>query len=173
MSDRQIGRTTTQMRDAPHRAVFVWCNERLDYPRHLANHIGRDDLRIVSPVWLEEKCRGQIITGLVIDHAAYLSYHQIIGIDAVLAMVESVKKENKAHDERQKGRGVKPREVELIVKVKTDAPIENLRKSASISLYRNTGALIKFVFIDHIQVNAIRPAKAEKGGIEACGYDSQ
>ena len=44
MSDRQTGRTTQQMLDAPVGAVFVWCNSALTYPKILAHGLQRDDL---------------------------------------------------------------------------------------------------------------------------------
>ena len=67
---RQTGRTAQQMLDAPQNAVYVWCNGRLKYPRHLAQELGRDDLQIVSPGWLESnRWIGLRPTGLVLDHA--------------------------------------------------------------------------------------------------------
>ena len=49
MGDRQTKRTTKQMIEAPLDACFVWCNDRLSYPRNLAQHLGRSDLTIISP----------------------------------------------------------------------------------------------------------------------------
>jgi hypothetical protein len=67
---RGDGQTTYQMQAAPQDAVFIWCNDFLDYPRRLARKIGRNDLQIVGPHWLDdEKWRGLELTGLVIDHA--------------------------------------------------------------------------------------------------------
>ena len=78
--DRQTGLTTQQMQDAPKRAVFVWCNNRLEYPQALARKIGRDDLNIVSPYWLESELIGKKFTDLVVDHAAILSVSQQNGL---------------------------------------------------------------------------------------------
>lgn len=44
---RQTGRTTHQMERASKGAVFVWCNDTLDYPKTLARKIGRTDLEII------------------------------------------------------------------------------------------------------------------------------
>ncbi len=79
--ERQIGLTTQQMQAAPKGAVFVWCNERLEYPRALAHKMGRDDLNIVSPHWLERIFVGHALTGLVVDHAARLNDRERYGLD--------------------------------------------------------------------------------------------
>jgi len=64
------GETSRQMAAAPRGAVYVWCNHHLDYPVDLAMQLGRGDLRVVPPSWLEEgRWRGLELTGLVVDHA--------------------------------------------------------------------------------------------------------
>lgn len=71
MSDeRGTGATTRQMKEAPPDAVYLWCNDRMYYPQSLARDLGRADLRVVSPYWLEGGCRGWR-GPLVIDHAFY------------------------------------------------------------------------------------------------------
>ena len=74
--ERGSGRTTRQMEDAPVGALFVWCNAHLSYPTHLARVLGRPDLRVVSPYWLElggwHGCRYSV----VVDHAADLTPRQ-------------------------------------------------------------------------------------------------
>lgn len=71
--DRQSGRTTEQMRSAPRGSMFVWCNDRLDYPRGLADSLGRKDLMIVAPIWLSERTIRSLdrraTPAIVIDHA--------------------------------------------------------------------------------------------------------
>lgn len=68
------GTTTKQMQDAPERAIFVWPVARsLSYARDLARHLGRDDLEIVPPVWLEEKRWQGASRPVILDHAAL--YH--------------------------------------------------------------------------------------------------
>jgi hypothetical protein len=75
--NRGTGRTTRQMEAAPRAAVYIWVNSRLDYPKQLARDIGRDDLIIVSPSWLDsERFRGTALSGVVLDHAALLTYRQ-------------------------------------------------------------------------------------------------
>lgn len=79
MSDelRNTGRTTRQMKNAPKKAVFVWCNNDLYYPRHLARFLNRTDLEIVSPEWISDyRWTGKKINGLVLDHAARLTDKQ-------------------------------------------------------------------------------------------------
>ena len=75
-ADRDSGRTSQQIQGAPHEAVFVWCNGQHHYPRALARHLGRTDIRIVSPSWVGSGrslgCAGTI----VVDHAAMLSLQQ-------------------------------------------------------------------------------------------------
>jgi len=78
------------MEAAPKGAVFVWCNGHTDYAIHLARKIGREDLQIVSPTWLEwERWRGLELTGLVIDHAAQLTDMQRDNYQAALTRVRS------------------------------------------------------------------------------------
>ena len=81
MTDRQTGRTTKQMQDAPENAVFIWVNQHLAYPEMLAQGLGRDDLEIKPPSWLKERnTRAREFSGLVIDHAASLDDDQIYAI---------------------------------------------------------------------------------------------
>jgi len=77
-ADRQTGRTTSQMKSAPHNAVFVWITHDLHYPKRLCQELGRNDLKIVGPGWLENGWRGMELSGLVIDHAAvdHMTPHQ-------------------------------------------------------------------------------------------------
>jgi hypothetical protein len=69
---RGTGRTTAQMRAAPQNAVFVWCNNHLHYPAALAKHLGRTDLEIVSPDWLNDVSRAQGGAVVVFDHGVFL-----------------------------------------------------------------------------------------------------
>jgi hypothetical protein len=76
-SARGNGRTTQQMLSAKHNALYVWCNSRLDYPKLLASYLEREDLEIVSPLYLEStRWRGRRFTQVVIDHAAQLTREQ-------------------------------------------------------------------------------------------------
>jgi hypothetical protein len=86
--DRQTGATTGQMEAAPQGAVFVWCNRHLDYPDALAKKLGRSDLEIVGPSWLDGNAwRGRRLSGLIVDHAAYLSDSQKYGLHMAMARV--------------------------------------------------------------------------------------
>lgn len=80
---RQTGITTNQMQSAPHGAVFVWVNSRLDYPAALARHIGRSDLAIVGPSWLDRSCIGRRPIAVVVDHSALLTAGQRRGLGII------------------------------------------------------------------------------------------
>lgn len=73
---RGHGTTTQQMQSAPRSAVFVWCNTKLAYPRALARHLGRNDLRIVSPLWVAPGVMDGCAFQIVVDHCAELSMKQ-------------------------------------------------------------------------------------------------
>ena len=89
MNLRGTGITTRQMKNAPQNAVFVWVNSRLDYPKSLAREIGRNDLEIVSPQWLEgHGYFGRTLNGLIIDHATELEPRQIDGYYEVIMRIE-------------------------------------------------------------------------------------
>ena len=69
------------MLEAPVGAVYIWCNSRLDYPKHLARHLRREDLKIVSMDWLkDEKWRGLELSGICVDHAVRmdLPLHELL-----------------------------------------------------------------------------------------------
>lgn len=71
---RGTGETTRQMEAAAKNAVFVWCNNALSYPQHVARQIGRQDLKIVGPDWLtSDRWHGLELADVVIDHATVLS----------------------------------------------------------------------------------------------------
>lgn len=91
--DRGTGRTTEQMEAAPKGAVFVWVNSYLSYPKHLAVSLGRQDLLIVPPLWLEEPgiYLGRNPPGLVLDHAADLTTEQWRGLEEVHMRIETDK----------------------------------------------------------------------------------
>lgn len=74
---RGTGITSLQMKSAPNKAVFVWCNEYLDYARDLAAKIRRKDLRIVGPSFFDgERHRGMIIHDVILDHNTRLTDRQ-------------------------------------------------------------------------------------------------
>lgn len=65
---RGSGKTTAAMLASSPGAIFVWVNHHLDYPTRLAKHLGRDDLRIVSPDWIAGKrWIGMSYTGITLD----------------------------------------------------------------------------------------------------------
>ncbi len=77
MSERGSGKTTRAMLAAPKDAVFVWVDHHFEYPRALAIRLGREDLKIVSPGWLEDmRWVGTTLTGLRLDPDARLTDRQ-------------------------------------------------------------------------------------------------
>lgn len=72
MNNRQTGRTTQQMADAPKGAVFVWCNSRTSYPHDLAKKLDRQDLVVRPLSWLAPRnVMGRDFPGVIVDHAAH------------------------------------------------------------------------------------------------------
>lgn len=88
LETRQSGRTTEQMKKAPQKAVFIWCNQQIPYAVNLAESLGRNDLEIVSPMWLtHRRWVGRELAGLVVDHAAELTKDQSVSFVEALARV--------------------------------------------------------------------------------------
>lgn len=87
---RQSGRTTKQMLDAPHDAVFIWCNNETFYAKCLASDIGRGDLKIVPPNWLRDGWRGRTFSGIIVDHAVRLSIDESAALDEAMTRVRNV-----------------------------------------------------------------------------------
>lgn len=71
---RGSGKTTRQLKEAPPRAYFVWCNSKTYYPKKLAQSLGRDDITIVPPDFINQIfCSNHFV---VADHAAELTLSQ-------------------------------------------------------------------------------------------------
>jgi hypothetical protein len=70
---RGTGKTREQMLKAANGSIFIWCNHHIDYPKYLAQAIGRKDLKIVAPSWLDNGWQGRELSGIVVDHAAELN----------------------------------------------------------------------------------------------------
>lgn len=81
VEERQTGKTTAMMLQAPVGALFIWCNEKLDYPCRLAQHLGRVDLKIAGPSYLEHPPYAS--RQIVIDHAAALTERQHAALRAL------------------------------------------------------------------------------------------
>ena len=83
--DRGGGKTTNQIANAPQGAIFIWDSQHTYYPKNLAREMGRDDLRIVPPSWIEtDAFRSVRLTGVVVDHAANLNDRQREILDIVI-----------------------------------------------------------------------------------------
>ena len=92
---RGTGRTTKQIKEAPKNAVYVWVSGDAHYPRRLARELGREDLEIVGPTWIENyRWRGVGSLNVVIDHAAYsfLTNRQNIVLIEMLHYLSAYKK---------------------------------------------------------------------------------
>jgi len=71
---RGTGLTSQQMQNAPLKANFVVMPGILLYAKHLAQHLGRNDLKIQSSNWVEhEYYRGLERGTVILDHAVTLS----------------------------------------------------------------------------------------------------
>lgn len=72
-ADRGTGKTTQQMRSAPHGAYFIWGGSP-EYVRELAKRLHRTDLQLCDPGWmtLQHGARGPV----VVDHAVVLTEEQ-------------------------------------------------------------------------------------------------
>jgi hypothetical protein len=66
---RGTGRTKKQMEALPQCALFVWCNDKLEYPKNLRNKIGRLDIQVVGPSYiLDNRWQGGEFTAIEVDH---------------------------------------------------------------------------------------------------------
>jgi len=84
MEQRQSGRTSRQMLEALPNSVFIWCNGFTDYPRRLAHDLGRSDLQIVTPGWIEARSwRGVALPEIIVDHATELTNCQEMLLDQI------------------------------------------------------------------------------------------
>ena len=70
-SDRQTGRTTLQICNAPKGAIYVWPHKiSLGYPKAIARQVGRNDLEIIAAEQLHAgRIRSRSNVHIVIDHA--------------------------------------------------------------------------------------------------------
>lgn len=86
--NRGTGRTTAQMIRAPMKAIYVVQDYRgrAGYYRHLAHHLGRDDLRLESAEALDrpEKFMGLTVSAVVVDHAVQLTQRQAHALDRLM-----------------------------------------------------------------------------------------
>lgn len=77
---RGTGRTTRQMQNTPHGAVYIWPGHgSVSYAKVLAHDLGRSDLEIVNQDVLDrggERLRGRRLTGVIVDHDCRLTESQ-------------------------------------------------------------------------------------------------
>jgi hypothetical protein len=85
---RGTGRTTRQMEAAPVGAIFVWCNDHIDYAKTHTRGLGRADLKVVAPSWLQsDRMLGMSLTGIVVDHDDSLTPRQLEGVNASMGRI--------------------------------------------------------------------------------------
>lgn len=79
---RGSGITRRAMEAAKPNAIYIWCNGVLSYPKDLARHLGREDLKIYSPSVLEDdRLRGILAPEIIVDHATRLTDAQSERLD--------------------------------------------------------------------------------------------
>ncbi len=85
---RGTGTTTQQMLVAKQGALFIWVGGSLHYPRDLARRIGRTDLQIENPDYLDsDRWAGRNFSEAIIDHAASLTRRQFDAWQHLIARV--------------------------------------------------------------------------------------
>lgn len=89
--NRQTGTTTEQIKNAPKDAIYVWCNSQLQYASQLARDLGRRDITVVSPGWLDFNQHHGLRRPVIIDHAAILTERQRATFNAIKVYLEAVK----------------------------------------------------------------------------------
>lgn len=150
MSDRQTGRTTQQMLEAPRGAVYVWCNSRMAYPRALADHIGRGDLHIMPLSWLCQRIALKPgLGGIVLDHAAQPDSEQLAALaylrdrlnpppmneaDAIVAQIRAIQRQHEAK--------LKPLMDRLVWLRSQEPPSQLMLMAAEIDRLEQAGARI-------------------------------
>lgn len=72
--DRGTVQTTNQIMNAPPNSIYVWVTDDLFYPRKLAEHLNRKDIKFWRfseyPDRNDERLRG-IRVKIILDHAAW------------------------------------------------------------------------------------------------------
>jgi len=68
-----INRIASKMRDAPKDAVYIWVNQYTELPRRIANDLGRNDLHIEAPYWLQHGWIGKKVSGIILDDSLNLT----------------------------------------------------------------------------------------------------
>jgi hypothetical protein len=67
---RGSGTTSSQIKNAPQNAYFVWRNSHLSYPRQLAVEHGRTDLTIIT-IGGVRRSMIPLISDIVVDHSVF------------------------------------------------------------------------------------------------------
>lgn len=63
------GHTSEAMLGAPEGAIYVWCNNKTDYPTALAKHLGCEELIIKPASWVRPGMHVPRHHRVVLDHA--------------------------------------------------------------------------------------------------------
>lgn len=79
------GSTTQQMNEASQGALYIWPNDLLDYPKALARHLGREDLVIVAPYYLDHfESWAKRWPEVIVDHGATLNLKRTEALTKIL-----------------------------------------------------------------------------------------
>lgn len=86
---RWTGVTTKQLNSLPRGGMFVWCQERTEYPVMLAKALDQGDIAVVGPSAMENPSRfsGLSIPGIAVDHAAHLTDLQRDGLEYLKPLI--------------------------------------------------------------------------------------
>lgn len=96
---RGTGITTRQIQNAPQGAIYIWVSSDIYYPKHLARHLGREDLEIVGKNWLYGvKWHGREFTGVVVDHATRVGPKGHHALDIIRARMKRKSTDGESDD---------------------------------------------------------------------------
>lgn len=71
------GKTKALMLRAPRGCIYIWCSSDIRYPRQLAESIGRQDLKLVSPSWLLSEETRKTKQPVMLDHATTMYFTEV------------------------------------------------------------------------------------------------
>ena len=93
---RQTGKTQAQMAAAPNGSFYLWPNNQLDYPKKLAQHIRRFDLRIYSielALWENARVLYGTRHAVVLDHAC-MSF-DVLNVEGRIGILQQLEAEGR------------------------------------------------------------------------------
>lgn len=76
IADRGTGRTTRQLREAPQNSIYIWFNLNLHYVRKLAQHLGRNDIKVMTQDDIGYGRLNGLNVPILVDHAVRLTMQE-------------------------------------------------------------------------------------------------